>query len=250
MRTVFFTIVSDSYYYGSGTPLFINSFKRFHPDIDLVVFRQDMIDQVFKQKGINFFTAKPAFANLLTPHYDLVVNIDADHIVLSRLDEILAGDYAIAAPWNFNDYENRHFVSDDGKMTVTDEMFIQGGLVASPSKSFWTEYEERNREAYKYRCAENDILNLIWYEGKYKTKILDKEDGLYYGCKLLNREKECTVSEDGKIMCRGAQVKLYHNAKGPAFPKLNFEKLGFQKDVVDYMNVLGGYGKTVIYGGI
>jgi hypothetical protein len=248
MKTVFYTIVSDNYYYPTGTDKFINSFKRFHPDIDLVVFRQDFIDQEFKSKGINFFTAKPTFAKLLTPHYDLVVNIDADHIVLARLDEILKGDYDVAAPWNLNDYENRHFTTEDGK-EITDEMFIQGGLVASTRKDFWDEYEARNQDAYKYLCAENDILNVIWYEGKYKTKILDKDNGLYYGCHLLGHEKDCTLV-DGKVMYNDSWVKLYHNAKGPSFPKLNFEKLGFKKDVSDYMYVLGGYGTTVLYGAL
>jgi hypothetical protein len=44
MRKVCFTAVDDKLYYPEGTHIFINSFRRFHPDIDLVVFRQDTVD--------------------------------------------------------------------------------------------------------------------------------------------------------------------------------------------------------------
>lgn len=40
MKTVFFTIISDSHYHGCRTDDFIKSFKKFHPDIDLIVFGQ------------------------------------------------------------------------------------------------------------------------------------------------------------------------------------------------------------------
>ena len=81
MKTCFYTIVDDKVYYPGGTHIMINSFKRFHPDIDLIVFRQDMIDRIFKANNINFYQAKPTFAKLLTNKYDLVVNIDCDHII-------------------------------------------------------------------------------------------------------------------------------------------------------------------------
>ena len=55
---VFFTIVNDRYYYPVGTPKLISSFKKFHHDIELVVFRQDIIDRIFKEKGVNFYNCK------------------------------------------------------------------------------------------------------------------------------------------------------------------------------------------------
>lgn len=244
MRVVFFTIVDDRYYYQAGTPKMINSFKRFHPDIDLVIFRQDMIDKVFSEKKINFYMAKPTFAKLLTPYYDLVVNLDCDHIILAPLTEILVGNYDIAAPWNYNDYENTSVAH------VTEKMFVQGGLVASTSKRFWDIYEEMNKDAMKYKCRENDILNLIWYgDYQFNTKILDKDLPLYYGCKLLGKESQCYL-KDNKVWCGDSQVKLYHHAKGGFFPKLDFRNMDFKPDVADFMEMIGGYGKSVIYGSL
>lgn len=245
-RVVFFTIVGDDYYYPCGTHKMINSFKRYHPDIDLVVFRRDMIEKVFKEKGINFFTAKPTFAKILAPHYDLVVNIDADCVILGRCEEILKKDYDVGAAWNFNDYENRKVDH------VTEEQFVQAGLVASRRKDFWDIWEHENRNAFKYVCAENDILNLIWYakpKADFKFKIFDKDIKDFYGCKLLGKEKDCYL-KDNKVMCDGGQVIIYHNAKGRRFPKLDYPNLGFPKDVANFMEALSSYGTTVLYGKI
>lgn len=242
MKTVFFTIVDDRFYYPVGTPAMINSFKRFHPDIDLVVFRQDMIDKVFKEKDINFYMAKPTFAKLLTPYYDLIVNVDADHIFLARCEEILKGDYDIGCPINKNDFENTSVEN------ITEDMFLQGGMVASTNPRFWDIWEIRNRDAMKYKCKENDIMNLVIYNdpevNKMNLKIFDKDTN-YYGCKSLGREGEFYI-KDGKVMCRKEQVYMYHFAKG-GIQKPRPEHLGFSQEVVDYMNYIGNYGKSVIY---
>jgi hypothetical protein len=244
-KAVFFTFVSDDYYTPIGTPKMINSFKRFHPDIDLVVFRQDVIDFMFERYGfLNWLNAKPTFAKLLADKYDLVVNIDADSVILGRLDEVLKQDYEVGVAWNYNDYENRSVEN------VTEKMFVNAGLVASRRKEFWDIWEKENAQAYKYVCAENDILSLIWYNNTaFNKKIFDKKKD-YYGCKSLGREREFEI-KDNKVMCRGEQVLLYHHAKGPgAMPKLQFEKMGFNDDVVRYMNFVSTYGKSQRYSSI
>lgn len=240
MKTVFFTIVDDKLYYPVGTHIFINSFRRFHPDIDLVVFRQDMIDKVFKEKGINFFQAKPTFAKLLTDKYDLVVNIDADHVITARLDAILAGDYDVGMPWNFNDYENASFDN------ITEEMYLQAGIVASTNKKFWDVWEKANKDAMKYLRKENDIVNLVIYNQmpQLKLKIFDKEKD-YYGCKSLGREPQFKIAND-KLMCRGEQVFAYHFARGGHMPKLDFDRMPLEDEVKQWLKGLS-YGQTVLY---
>jgi len=242
MRIAFFTIVGDEYYYPVGTTIMINSFKRFHPDIDLVIFRQDMIDKVFKEKNVNFYNSKPTFAKLLTGHYDLICNVDADHIFLGRCEEILKGDYDIGCPINKNDYENTSVEN------VTEDMFLQGGMVASTNKRFWDIWEERNKDAMSYKCKENDVMNLVIFNDckDMKLKIFDKDKD-YYGCKSLNREGEFYI-EGGKVMCRGEQVFAYHVAKGGRLPKFNWDSMGFKQEVIDVMKVLGNYGKTIRIG--
>lgn len=238
-KVVFFTIVDDAHYYPEGTHIMVNSFKKFHPDIDLVVFRQDMIEKVFAEKQINFYQAKPTFAKLLTPTYDLVVNIDADHIICGRLDEILTTDYEVGAPWNFNDYENASFEN------ITEEMYLQAGIVASRSPQFWDVWEEANKDAMKYLRKENDILNLVVYNHmpELKLKIFDKDKD-YYGCKSLGREAQF-YREDDKLMCKGEQILAYHYARGNVFPKLYFDQMPLTDEVKEWMKAVGFYGQSV-----
>lgn len=247
-RVAFFTFVSDNYYYGVGTHLMANSFKKFHPDIDLVVFRQDVVDRVLKSNNVNFFNAKPTFAKLLTPYYDLIVNIDADTIILDRLDHVLKDDYEVGGAWNFNSYENATFEN------ITPEMYVQAGLIGSRNPKFWDIWERENTTAYKYVRAENDVLNLVWYNdpevSKMKRVIYDKDIPDYYGCKSLGKEGSFIVI-NGDVRCEGGKVFAYHHAKGGgAMPKLQFEKMGFRDDVAAYMKFCGYYGTTQHYSNI
>jgi hypothetical protein len=199
-----------------------------------------MIDKVFADKKINFYCAKPTFAKLLTDKYDLVVNIDSDHIVLDRLDAILAGDYDIAGPWNKNDYENASFEN------ITEEMYVQGGLIASTNKKFWDVWEEANKDAMKYLRKENDIMNLVIYNqlSDMKLKILDKEKD-YYGCKSLGREPEFTINDKGETICRGEKVYAYHFARGAVYPKLNIQTMPLRDDVKQRWNEIAVYGQSI-----
>lgn len=239
MKTVFFTIVDDNVYYPGGTHILINSFKRFHPDIPLVVYRQNTIDKVFKEKNINFYQAKPTFAKMLYDEYELVVNIDCDHVITGRLDEILKGDYDVAFPWNYNDYENAAFEN------ITEQMYLQAGLVASRSKEFWDVWDEENTNAMKYLRKENDIVNLVVYNKMphLKLKILDKEYG-YYGCKSLGREPEFYIDNDS-LFCRGEKISAYHFARGNVFPKLHYPNMPLKDDVISWLTKVSYYGNTV-----
>lgn len=223
----FFTIVDDRYYYPVGTHIMINSFKRFHPDIDLIVFRQDMINKVFKKKKINFYQAKPTFAKFLINDYKKIVNVDADTIFLSRLEAVIKDDYDVGGPTNLNDYENATFEN------ITEEMYVQAGMVASTKSDFWDIWEKENKKAMKYLRKENDILNLVWYNNpivsKMKRKIWDKNKD-YYGCKSLGREPEFYI-KNGDTYCRGEKVYCYHFARGNVFPKLDIKNMPLKEDV-------------------
>lgn len=239
MRSVAFTAVSDNLYYPEGTHIFINSFKRWHPEIDLVVFRQDVVDKLFKEKNINWYQAKPYFAELLFD-YDLIVNIDADTIITGRLTEVFDNvDYEVGAVWNFNDYENASFEN------ITEEMYLQAGMVASTKKSFWKKWQKYNKNAMDYLRKENDTLNLLVYNDKkkFKLKIFDKDKN-YYGCKSLGREPTFYI-EDDKLMCRGEQILAYHFARGNVFPKLDFPNMPVKDEVKEWMSKIGYYGQSL-----
>ena len=236
MKKVCWTAASDRYYNPVGTQVMVNSFRKFHPDIDLVVFRQDIVDKIMRN-GVTWYNAKPNFAERLFD-YDLIVNMDADHVVTGRMKEVFDNvDYDVACPTNLNDYENMSVEN------ITKEMFLQGGLVASTNKDFWMKWMERNVDAMNYRCRENDVMNLVIYNDmpQLKLKILDKEKD-YYGCKSLNRELEFYLQED-KLMCRKEQVLCYHHAKGGHLPKLDFDQMPFTNEVRIWLKNLS-YGQS------
>jgi len=236
MRKVCFTAVDDKHYYPEGTHIFVNSFRKFHPDIDLVVFRQDTADKLFKEKGIDWYNAKPFFAELLEDKYDLIVNMDADHVVTGRMTEVFDKvDYGVAGPWNFNDYENASFEN------ITEEMYIQGGMWATRSHVFLADWREANRNARKYKRRENDVMNLVIYSNDLILKIVDKEKD-YYGCKSLGREPEFYIEND-KLMCRKEQVIAYHFARGGVFPKLDFDNMPLTDEVKKWLHKLS-YGQS------
>ncbi len=235
-----FIPISDSHYYPEGAHIAINSFKRFHPDVDLIIFRQNTIDKLFRDKDINWYNAKPFFAELLEDEYRIVCDLDADHIFLDRMTEVFDNtDYEVGLPWNFNDYENASFSN------IKEEMYLQAGMVSSTSKYFWKRWREMNFEAMDYLRKENDIVNLLVYNDSpfLKLKILDKEKD-YYGCKSLGREPEFEI-RDGKTYCRGEQVVAYHFARGNAFPKLDIPNMPLRDEVKENWNQIATYGQTV-----
>lgn len=238
MKKVAFTCVDDRLYYPEGTHIMVNSFKRFHPDIDLVVFRQDTVDKLFREHNINWYQAKPFFAQLLEDQYNLIVDIDADHVITGRMSEVFDNvDYDVAMPWNFNDYENAAFEN------ITEKMYLQAGMVASTSHEFWATWRKANKHAMKYLRKENDIVNLVIYNEmpQLKLKILDKEKD-YYGCKSLGREPEMYI-EDNKLMLRKEQVLAYHFARGGVFPKLSYKDMPLTDEVREWLYKLD-YGQS------
>lgn len=239
MKTVFYTIISDSHYHGCRTDDFIKSFKHFHPDIDLVVFKQQQIDEMFASNPkLNFYNSKAAFAKKLYNDYDLVVNIDADHLIFDRLTEILDGDYDVAAPSNFNVWMNSSLdtvtvcngrvvppsslssINTDSTLVPYDKYF-QGGLIASTSKLFWDQYENACvKYSHYFGHYENDVLNILCHMLPYKVKVLEgdfvynnSDFTCYYGCSSLGREKQVVVN-NGKLELDGKPFKAYHFARG------------------------------------
>jgi hypothetical protein len=250
MKTVFFTIISSSHYRGCRTDEFIKSFKKFHPDIDLVVFGDEEIQTVFsKDKRLNFYNCKATFAKLLYNDYNLVVNIDADHLVFDRMDEILGGDYDVAIPANFNSLLNsgigiNSFANACGvfssNVLVPYEKYIQGGLIASTSKLFWDQYEYASLNySDLFGNKENDVLNLLCHMLPYKVKVLEghweythSDFNCYYGCSSLGRERDAIIDNE-QIKLDGKPIKAYHFARA-SINKIPIDYL-FNQDVCSFI---------------
>lgn len=228
-----FTIIQDNYRSCIEYDLFEKSFKHFHPDIPLFVVGDDQIHKLTKNiSGLNMYKMKASAAKLFYNDYDLVVNIDADHFVFSRLEEILKADYDVAAPSNHNLYENvslsiRSYLNNNYNI-VPEEQYIQAGLIASTSKSFWDTFESASlKHADNMTCRDNDVLNMVIQFGNFNFKLLDGDWNqsssnrkCFYGCSSLNMESSAYIDDD-VVKINGIPLKCYHVAKGGAKPKFN-----------------------------
>lgn len=243
MKACFFTFLTDSYRELIQYDLFEKSIKHFHPEIPLIVFRDNDINELRKiQPSLDLFKAKATAAKTLYNDYDLVINIDADHFIFDRLDEILENDYDVAAPSNYNLYENVSISLKSYRSNVYDvvpeKTYIQAGLIASSNKLFWDTYETVcMKHADGMTCRDNDILNLIIQFGNFNFKLLDGDYDVFsphrkafYGCSSLNLENQITIM-DNKPCINGVPVKAYHVAKGGGKPKLHEI---FNPDVVEW----------------
>lgn len=233
MKTCFFTIIQSQYKGYVEYDLFEKSFKYFHPDIPLFVLGDSEIQQLTKKHpGINLYKAKASAAKTFYNDYELVVNIDADHFIFSRLDEILSADYDVAAPSNNNQYENVSITINsylnNNYNVVSEENYIQAGLIASTSKLFWDTYERASlTHADHMTCKDNDVLNMVIQFGNFNFKLLDgdwtplsKNRKGFYGCSSLNMEHLAYVEND-EVKINGIPLKCYHVAKGGFKPKFN-----------------------------
>ena len=249
MNICFFTIIDTELQKGLPNSRnldfvgFMNSFKRFHSDIPMIVFNEN--DMMLR--GVNWYNAKATFGKMLSETYDLVVNIDADTYIFDRLDEIIEGGYDIACPANFNQTDNLVGIKVSSGITgeasknwlVSEVEFLQGGLIASTSKQFWEHYEHASKKYYdKFHCYENDILNLVAYLYPYKVKVLDgdcdyrkPEHNCWYGCSIINKESKAYI-ENSKIMLEGKPIKAYHFAFGSA--KRRYDEI-FNEDVSNFI---------------
>lgn len=256
MKTCFFGWASDFFFYRGNVIHFINSFKHFHPDIDLIVFRQEMVDKWIDftldrsgksdyvangQRKIAGNIAKPVFARLLTKKYDRIINIDCDTVVTGRLDAVLEDDWDVGGVWNYNSYENASVEN------VKEDMYIQAGMVGSKWPEFWDIWDKANQNAQKYLRFENDVLNLVIYNQikNKKVKIFDKDQD-YYGCKSLALEGEMYI-ENNELMLRGEKVRAYHHARGMVFPKLQYERMGFREEVTKWLYKISLSGPSLKY---
>ena len=228
MKTAFYTWMTSDFKNGKiDFKSFAGSFKKFHPDIDLIIFEDATINKLFSENPwLTSENCKPSFAKLIYNDYDLLVNIDSDFYFFDRCEEILKADYDIAACANYNVRYNASLksqkINNHNISEISEINYIQGAMIASTSKTFWDEYEELNKElAHKLPIKENDVLNILWYSDKYKTKILDGDVDYrspnfkqYYNCASLTRENEAVI-KNNKVCLDDKVMRSYHCGHGP-----------------------------------
>jgi len=240
-------VVFHAYAWGEYTPLLdrlIKTSKYFHPEIPFVAYYDKDVERI-KQKYpfLKWYTMMSPFGLELADQYELVVHIDADSLITGKMTELLESDYELAGVRNQNDQgkAGAHPPITNGLAPLYE--FVNAGLVAARSKKFWEDWFEINRTSVQSKYNdENDTLNVLFQNGKYKTKILDAKDStkVFYG--IANAYGEQTHWESWKkiqvindqLILDGKAIKVLHQAGGPNPNKMNLNAL-FNPDVIQFI---------------
>ena len=242
MKTIFTSHCQNDWYEAVGAKKLKNSARHFHPDIEMLIHGDNIISEIRqKYPWSSWYTFDPLVAEYYINDYELIVHFDADSMITGKLDELLIGDFELAGVRNNNDIGRT--TNQPGLMCSPTPgrdpttYSLNAGLVAATSKAFWNEFKERNKTlgyciGPGNGFGEQDIWNLIFWEGKYRAKILDpKESNVYYGVS----QQECAVGapienawknlymKDNELYCRNKKVKVIHHASGHKVPKLQYQ---------------------------
>lgn len=251
MKTVFISHCQNDWYFPIGAQKLKNSARYFHPDIQFPIHGDNIINEVkIKYPWSSWYTFDPLIAEYYIDEYELIVHIDADSLVTGPLDELLLGDFDIAGVRNNNDIGltsrtgGVNCSATPGRDRIPDS--LNAGLIASTSKAFWAEFKERNRtEAAGYPFGEQCVFNRIFWEGKYKAKMLDPVgSNVYYGtsqmiCEgnILETAWKRLYMQNGELYSDNKKVKIIHNADGHRIPKLQYQNY-VNPDVRNFLDTI------------
>lgn len=245
MKIAFTTYVSNTKIVHYGALKLMTSFYKFHPDLPLYVFTDNDISDACKNySNINWFYLNPVICRKVAQAYDLVVHLDADSIITDRLTEVIEGDYDVATVRNNNDFQRAGIIPPFTLNGQIDPLtYANCGLVASTRKDFWDEWIYYNNQYFnKFELHEQDVMNWLLFQGKYKVKLLDPiEKPIYYGISSQygfenhwDSWKEIKIYND-KLYLNNKKIKVLHQAGGSsASEKLNINEL-FSLDVATHI---------------
>lgn len=238
MSAVVFTVADNNYL--PYAKMLEKSFKKFHPDIEFVVFGKRDLNGL----GISepYYRNKAFFGEQLQREYDTVVNIDADSIVVGDLTDIFNANYDAGSVYNNFDPDplGRELIKI---WDMQAPEYVNAGLVAGKSMRFWSWWKKLclSHHYPHYQFREQDMLNIVFSYGDLHTVNFDTSRGIY-GL-YLNGYWPKAVLEDGKIILpeevvgKKKEWKVLHWAGGAGAPKMNY-RTRFSTEVSDRIEEL------------
>lgn len=215
------------------------SLKKFHPDIPLKIYDQKELDSINDQH--KFYRATPLFARELIKEYGLVVKIDADSIVTGDLSNVLIDEgYDIGCVYNNNRVDPPISIYD-----IPPKYYVNCGFVAMRSEEaiehWWKLCQKPFFFMHKYR--EQDMLNILYHFGNYRTKMLDDGNdwyGLISKGEWLNLKRvdsHLVLPPTNGYPKETKTIKVLHVAGGNVPNKMNFH-IRFKEDIAKYLEEL------------
>ena len=191
----------------------IKSLLHFHPEVDLEVLGRDEVLKL-NLKG----WAYPIIELPLFKKYSTVTHIDADVLVLDRIDELFDDSTDARAGRNNSDNNKSAVLPGITLGTIGWEKYVNVGVHSVTSKAFMKEWMDLCiTSASTTQYGENGTFNILFYSGRYNVKLLDPiESSVHYGSSTIEGTKtywdiwkEIVVAGD-HLELKGKRVKMLH----------------------------------------
>lgn len=250
MKPIAFTIADKNN--EKYAKMMANSFKKFHPDIPIVMFGEE---QIAKTRDMHiFYRATPYFARqLMKDGYDMVLKLDADQIILGSLDHIFnTDDYDVGTVLNINRVDPPKY-GVVGVWDIKPQHYYNAGLVAMRSKAFVEHWFNLcySEHFLNYQYREQDLLNIMTHYGTYNVRCFDIPDaGHNYvawhgllskgeGMRMILKNDTVYLPKDTetKYPPERTAVKVYHFAGGQGAEKMNYRTC-FNEEIIAYIDKL------------
>jgi len=197
----------------------IKSLLHFHPEVNLEIIER----KEFMLLGLDTW-GYPLMELPLFKKYSTVTHIDADVIIVDRIDELF--DDSTDARAGRNNTDNNRCTTHEGVTlhNIPWHKYVNAGIHSVSSAAFmeeWLRYTKDNVLEYKY--GENDTFNIVFHLPKYSTKILDPLEGsIYYGTSIVEGTKTFwdlwrkIVVVGDHLELNNKRIKMLHIAGGLA----------------------------------
>lgn len=149
----------------------VKSLLHFHPDVELKVsvLTQREIKRMRKQGWGYPIIEVPLFRK-----YSTVTHIDADVIVVDKIDELFDDTTEVRAGRNNTDNNRCCDIPGVSLPNVDWRVYVNSGIHSISSASFINEWMSLTYErATEYKFHENDTFNVLFHSGCHKAKLLD-----------------------------------------------------------------------------
>jgi hypothetical protein len=215
----------------------LKTLHHFHPNLTEEIFREVQPNPIP-------FLDLAYYDYIVSDKYTHITHIDADVLIVDKIDELFDENYDAIAGRNNSDDITTNFPVRVTVDNIDPILYVNAGIHTISSTFCKEWYGLCLIGMDKYICKDQDLFNILFYSSRYKTKLLDPIDSnVYWGTSFLDSKitfrdgwKNIIVVGD-HLELNNKRIKMMHFAGGGIKPPL--ETL-VTKEVYDFiMNIIG-----------